>query len=154
MKITIAFSKEKDPDFMSRQIMNRDKADFSHVLIIYDEKKIFHAVGEGVCVEGLDKFLETHEIPEKFEVELKVSRDYFIGFIEGSRGKEYSQSQIAAIATGKGEEINGDEKMICSELVGIVLTRMCGYELPGNQDSWRPIHCFNALKKGLQLETV
>lgn len=150
MKITVAFSKEKEPDFLSKQIMNRDKADYSHVLIIFDERKIFHAVGKGVCVEDLDEYLKDHELPEKFDIQLDVSRDYFIGFVEGAKGKEYSQSQIAAIASGKASEINGDEKMICSELVGIVLSRMAKYKLPGSQDTWRPIHCFKALKAGLE----
>lgn len=151
MKIKVAFSKEKDPDFVSQQIMNKDKTDYSHVLIIYDDSKIFHAVGEGVCTDTLCKFEDEHELPFIFEIDLLVSRDYFLGFIDGSKGKEYSQSQIAAIASGKGGDINGDEKMICSELVGIVLTRMAGYKLKGSQDMWRPIDCFNALKSGLEL---
>lgn len=151
MKIKVAFSKEKDPDFVSQQIMKKDNTDYSHVLIIYDDSKIFHAVGEGVCTDDLCKFEDEHELPFIFEIDLSVTRDYFLGFVDGSKGKEYSQSQIAAIASGKGGHMNGDEKMICSELVGIVLTRMAGYKIKGNQDMWRPIDCFNALKSGLEL---
>lgn len=81
-----------------------------------------------------------------------MSRDYFLGFIDGANGKEYSQSQISAIASGKSRELNGDEKMICSELVGIVLTKMAGYKLDGHQDYWRPVHCFNVLKNKLELK--
>lgn len=146
MKIKVVFSAEKEPDFMSRQIMNRDKVNYSHALIVFDGNKIFHAVGEGVCIEDAQKFFETHIAAHSFDLELKVSRDYFLGFVRGMKGKEYSQAQIAAIATGKGDSVNGDEKMICSELVGLVLTEMAGLIIPGHQDSWRPIHCYNALK--------
>lgn len=149
MNIQVMFTRENDPDTMSSAIMMRDKANFSHVLIVFvddnGKNQIFHAVGKGVCVEDYDKYFETHSAPEIFDVELNVSRDYFMGFVRGMKGKEYSQSQLAAIAFGKTED-NGDEKMICSELVGIVLTEMAGKKIPGKQDSWRPIHCLKALK--------
>jgi hypothetical protein len=145
MNILIQFTAELEPDFVSRQIMSKDKVEFSHVLVKFEEDNIFHAVGEGVCVEKASEYFKTHKVMFSFPVQLKVSRDYFLGFVEGSKGKEYSQSQIAAIASG-GIAENGNEKMICSELVGIILTKMAHYSLPGSQDSWRPIHCFRALK--------
>lgn len=147
MKINVLFSAEKNPDFTSSQIMKKLGTKFSHVLIQYKEDTIFHAIGKGVCTENLTAFLSEHDIVEKFEVELKVSADYFDGFVAGSHGKEYSQSQIAALGVGKGAE-NGDEKMICSELVGIVLTRMADYHIPGHQDSWTPKDCLISLKAG------
>lgn len=143
MKIKVVATREKEPDFVSRQIMAKDSVQYSHVLIAFDDK-IFHAIGKGVCVQDAAPYFESHEAVESFDLELEVSRDYFMGFVRGSCGKEYSQSQIAALAIGRVEN-NGDEKMICSELVGLVMN-MGGIKLSGDQDSWRPIHCIEALR--------
>jgi hypothetical protein len=148
MTIKICFVAENEPDFVSSQIMKKMNTDYSHVLIVYDEDStIFHAVGEGVCTEPAIEFFKSHKVIHQFEVELSCSRDFFLGFVAGSNGKEYSQSQIAALGTGK-VATNNDEKMICSELVGIVLTRMANYLIPGHQDSWTPLDCLNSLKAG------
>lgn len=148
MEIKVIFSAEVNPDFMSKQIMNKFKTPYSHVLIQHEEGKIFHAVGKGVCVEDADPFFKDHIAVATFLVKLDVSRDFFYGFVMGANGKEYSQSQIAALASGKGTE-NGDEKMICSELVGIILTKMGKYKISGHQDSWTPLDCHKVLEKGL-----
>lgn len=149
MNISVAFSKEINPDFVSRAIMFKDGVDYSHVLIIFEDQDgkstIFHSVGEGVCLASLSEFMEHHELPHVFNVELTCHAEYFYGYVRGSLGKDYAESQVAAIALGL-EADNGDSKMICSELVGIVLTEMCGKTIPGDQDIWRPVHCFNALK--------
>lgn len=150
-KIKVIFTREKDPDFISKKIMEKDGTNYSHVLIDYDEngeRKIFHAVGEGVCIYAENKYKDyykSHIKAHEYEIELKVSKDFFLGYVEGSCGKEYSQSQIAAIAVG-GILENGDEAMICSELAGLVIRDLCGIELKGKQDGWRPIHCFRALE--------
>lgn len=149
MKLQVVFSAEKEPDFVSKTIMERDKVSYSHVLILIDGKTIFHATGEGVHTEDADKYFQTHIAVHTFDIKLLVMDQYFQGFVRGAKGKEYSQSQLAAIAVGRDDQLNGDEKMICSELVGLVLTEMCGYKLSGNQDYWRPIHCYNALKEGI-----
>jgi len=148
MNIQVIFTRENEPDFVSKAIMARDKADFSHVLILYrdhDRKlKVFHAVGAGVGVYCPKEFFQDHIKVHSFDVKLRVSRDYFYGYIRGSKGKDYAESQIAAIAVGQ-EADNDDEKMICSELVGLVLTEMCGVPIEGDQDTWCPSHCFKAL---------
>lgn len=148
-QIKVVFTRETNPDFLSTQIMNKDKTDYSHVLVLFHDdnniEKIFHAVGEGVCVEDSEPYFKTHIKAHVFEIDLDVTKDYFLGFVRGSNGKEYSQSQIASMAVGKTEK-NGDEKMICSELVGIILHEMSQYKMHGHQDSWRPVHCFDVLK--------
>jgi hypothetical protein len=147
MKIKVLFVAETHPDFISRKIMNKMNTHYSHVLIVFDETEVFHAVGKGVCLDNFSEYIKDHVIAEAFNVELKVSREYFLGFVEGSQGKDYSQSQIVGIAGGK-EIHNGDGKMICSELVGVVLTRMAGYHIPGCQDTWTPFDCYTSLKSG------
>jgi len=157
MNIKVVFVAENDPDFVSQKIMDKDNTNYSHVLIEYtepgdneyktDTTKIFHAVGEGVCiVEGHERinFWLNHIRAHEFEVDLKCHYEYFLGYVRGSLGKQYALSQIAGIAVGI-EADNDDAKMICSELVGIVITEMAGYEIPGDQDMWRPIHVYDAL---------
>lgn len=158
MDIRICFVAEKEPDIISSIIQKRYDTEYSHILILfrYDksdlEEKIFHAVGEGVCVEHLPSYLIDHKITHSYDVPLVTSHDFFLGYVRGSLGKDYSQAQIAAIALG-AEADNDDERMICSELVGLVMTEQCGIHLEGDQDTWTPLDCKKALDKHFKKET-
>lgn len=154
--IKVKFVAEKHPDFVSRLIMDKYKTNYSHVLIEYEDNgvpHIFHATGRGVHImKGCEllKYHHSHNVVSFEDIRLDVSKDFFLGFVKGSSGKEYSQSQIAAIATG-GVQENGDEKMICSELVGVVLRDMSPVKIAGKQDGWTPYDIRRALDNHLNL---
>jgi len=149
MEITVLFTTENKPDFVSRLIMRHDDVDYSHTLMRYIDRdgtmQIFQATAEfGVHKIASSEYFETHKIIHGKTVKLTVDAEYFYGFVEGSLGKKYAYRQVAGMIFGK-ESDNNDEKMICSEIVGIVLTEMAGLKIKGDQDIWRPIHCFKAV---------
>src|SRR3990167_10523314 len=97
MKIRIAVVREVDPDNKSEIIMEVIDADFSHILIIYEEghrDMVFHATKKGVHKLELTEYLKDHIIVKEKTVELLKSRDYFLGYVKGSNGKEYGTEQL------------------------------------------------------------
>lgn len=126
--ITVAVSAEIKPDFVSRMIMWFTKATFSHIMII-DKGEIVHSVGEGNSKADLNKYLETHKLQAK-RIRLKKPYDYFRGYVDGSQGKEYSESQYWGFLFKPLRKFfrNGNEKEICSEYVARCLNHCCGYD--------------------------
>lgn len=152
-QVRVCFTAEKEPDFLSKKIMEKYGTDYSHVLIQFmdesDGMVVFHATGEGVHTlrnSQVVDYFDTRKIVALGDITLKVSRDFFLGYVKGACGKEYSQSQIAAIAAGRIQK-NGDEKMICSEVVGLVIRDLAGIPLSGDQDGWTPYDIAKALDK-------
>lgn len=150
-QVRVCFTAENDPDFVSKMIMEKYGTNYSHVLITFlnedRDQVIFHATGDGVHTlagQKLMNYFSTHRVVDTAIVDLQVSREFFSGYVKGASGKEYSQSQIAAIAAGRIQR-NGDEKMICSELVGLVIRDLAGIPLPGDQDGWTPYDIHVAL---------
>ncbi len=140
--IEICWVKEKEPDFVSRMIMKFQKTTYSHVLIRFKDRhgidSIFHATGKGVNIGKYKPFMETHLLCYAITVKLKVTEQFFWGYISGSEGKAYSQWQLLRIATGTSFFTNGKEKRICSETVGAVLHNYSKYKLEGDPDLWTP----------------
>lgn len=142
-QVEIAFTREIEPDFVSKEIMKFLKTDYSHVFFIY-KGTIFHAVGKGVSLVPLDEYLKTHLIVARKEVTLDVSEDRFLGYMDGAKDKEYSSSQYLGIVSRALKKLgrNGGEKMICSELVAVVLALYAGYKLTKEADFITPKDVF------------
>jgi hypothetical protein len=145
-KVTVAFTREINPDFVSKRIMDFLKTDYSHVFFIHNGT-IFHAVGEGVTEVPLAEYLKTHVIVAQKEVSLNVSDDRFLGYMDGAKDKEYSSSQYLGIISGALKRFgrNGGEKMICSELVAVVLSLYAGVKLPKESDFITPKDVFQLI---------
>lgn len=143
----VAFTREIKPDFISNCIMKFLATNYSHVFFIHDGQ-IFHATGEGVNQVTLSDYLKTHQIVAEFEVSLAMTPSEFVMFMEGSKGKEYSSSQYLGFIFPflKRFTRNGNEKMICSELVAAVLEKNGGYKLPKEADFMSPKDVYDLLK--------
>ena len=143
----IGASAEINPDFMSRMIMKFTKCKFSH-LFIHDEETIYHSVDDGVGTEDYEEFLKTHHVWSK-PIELKVSYDYFRGYMKGTEGIGYSQSQYFGFILRRGffRKLfrNGKSKVICSEYVANTLNDCFGYRI-ANTDWVEPKDVFNLVK--------
>jgi len=119
MKIQIFGSKEKDPDTLSKLIMEKLDCGWSHNGIIFGDK-IYHAVGKGVCTVSQEEFLEKREYAVLIDItdKVKKSHDALLGFLEGRLGTEYSSSQYLGFIFPELQKHikNGSEKVVCSEL--------------------------------------
>lgn len=151
MKIHVEFTAEENPDLKSAAIMKFMKTPFSHVLIRYadqfGEEKLFHATSPCVCVQKTLDYMPGHKVAASFEITLDCSPDRFFGFVEGSCGKEYSQSQLLAIVSRTRLADNGSEKMICSELVADVLKRFSSVPISGVIDRITPGDLYQILRR-------
>lgn len=144
--INVVFTREKKPDFVSYLIMKFLRTEYSHVFFELDSQ-IFHATGKGVHQAPFSEYMNTHVVTEKFTVSLSCSEKEFLMFMEGAKGKEYSQSQYLGFFGKFMQRFvkNGDEKMICSELVAIVLQRWGGFKLPKDADFMSPKDVYQLL---------
>jgi hypothetical protein len=115
---------EKDPDWISRMIMKREKVPYSHIAIEF-EGDIYHAVGEGVCVDNYKEYMEAHTEQGRKVVQLKCIKATFLGYIEGSKGKDYSETQWIGFMFPWFRRWFDDNKseVICSEFVARILAR-------------------------------
>lgn len=122
MRIEVAVSAEKEPDFVSRQIMKYMGAPYSHIFFIHKGKHI-GVDGKGVNVVDMDFFLKDHMIMGSEFIDLEWSEEYFLGWVEGNKGKEYSESQyLGFIFDGvKSLFSDGSKELICSEFVARAL---------------------------------
>lgn len=122
MKVKIAFTREAEPDLVSKGIMKYMGTNYSHVFFILNDI-IYHAVGEGVTAVPLQDYLKDHVIVAEKEVNLYMTEGEFVTYMRGARGKEYSNSQYLGFIFKSLKKFfrNKDEKMICSELVATVL---------------------------------
>lgn len=147
--IDVLWVYEKTPDFVSRMVMKMDKAPFSHVMVQFKDRfgvpSIYHATGEGVNIIPLKGYMATHGVYGRMKVQLKMTKEFFWGYISGSDGKEYSHWQLVRIATGVKMFKNGKQKMICSETVGELLHFYSSWKLSGERDLWTPKYLYNVL---------
>ena len=122
MKIKVCFTSEKKPDFTSRMIMKIMRTSYSHVFFVH-KGNIYHSVGEGVCVEPYEKYLESHDLVEEFDVDLVCTEEVFEAFMDGEKEKEYSMSQYLGFVIPFMQKYvdNNNAKRICSELVAVAL---------------------------------
>ena len=147
MKISVGFTAELKPDFISRSIMKFLKTDYSHVFLIHDGI-IYHSDGRGVNKIHLEYYKKTHKLVYEFPLEISLTEKEFEAYMKGAQGKEYSESQYLGFLFDfmKKWVRNGEEKMICSELVAQVLQDFGGFTLPKEADFMSPKDVYNLLK--------
>ncbi len=154
IKVEIVWFMNLEAEWSSKLIMKSMKKNYSHVAIIgtalNGKKYVCHAVDQGVCYEDLNEYLKTHQVVRSKMVNLNCSQEVLEAYIQGEAGKEYSDTQLIAIAlfakpnTRVGKWIrtklaNGDSKRICSEFVAAVLRHYCTeYTMPEDLDYVTP----------------
>lgn len=127
-KFEVFVSREKEPDFVSKMIMKKIGANYSHIGLLIDGHSIYHATGKGFHLQLLSDFEQKKLIVDKIEVSV-LNADYALGYLHGNIGKEYSQSQYLGFLLPWLTSLvdNGDEKLICSESV-INFLKHCVYD--------------------------
>ena len=119
------------------------KTEYSHILII-DNDLVYQASNGDVNCMHIDVFLENNNIIDVLEVE-----DHLVDmdFVKKQLGRKYAFLQLANIATRyllgiKLSKNDGNQKFICSELVGKAL------HLDWVNDQTNPRQVFEYLKNG------
>lgn len=121
MKFEILAVGELEPDFASRQIQRFLKTDYSHCVILVDERWCYHATAKGFHMIPLTALLPGHAIRARFAFELEVGPTQFaLGWLQGALGHEYSQSQYLGFLFPflRRFVANGNSKTVCSEAAG------------------------------------
>ncbi len=149
MKFEIIVSREKKPDFWSRQIMKALKTDYSHAAIVVDRMWLYQSTHEGFHRVSLGKFLETHDIWLK--PVWVTNGDYALGWLDGCIGTEYGLAQYGGfILPWLGKLFkNGRAKQTCSEAVADFLVDCCRDGTvfkQGENDFITPKHVWESLK--------
>lgn len=151
IEVFVDFWAEKKPDTFSAAIMRFFECDYSHVSFRYmnraGEWRVFHATTPVVCDEPFEPLLQDHILRHSFKVELPCDPEFFFGYVAGADGKEYSTSQCAQLLMGERRELNGNSKLICSELVGRKLALHGVIPMSATPDAWTPPDILAALKK-------
>lgn len=78
---------------------------------------------------------------------LNCSTDMLAGYLEGERGKEYGNVQIAGFVVPFMQKLvgNGNGKRVCSEFMGQIVHKF--YKpIPGDPDYWTPKYLEKVLK--------
>ena len=128
--ITIGFSRPKGkicPCFSWGIRLFQGWTPYSHVYIKINSKSldrdlIYQASGTQVNFMGSELFYGHVHVFEEFEIQIK-DEDYIemMKFCIDNAGKPYSARDILAILFSSEKLLDGREKFICSELVGIIL---------------------------------
>ena len=147
MKINVCMVAETKPDFVSRQIMERIGAPYSHAAIIYKDL-VYHCIERGVCVQNLADGLHHSKIVVSKEVELNCTEDAFFAFMQGALDKDYSELQLVGFIFPKMAKYvaDGRSELICSEFVAWVLVELAGYKFSEELDFVDPRELFESLK--------
>ncbi len=121
MKFSILAVGEIDPDFVSRRIQRFMGTDYSHCVILMDDKWCYHATAEGFNMRPISTLLPDHIIRQRFDFELDAINSMFAaGWLQGALGHEYSQSQYLGFLFPFLQRFvaNGNSKTVCSEAAG------------------------------------
>lgn len=153
-KIKVIWVAETNVDLGSRLIMWFQGTPYSHVGLVYLKTgKLWHAIPPMVTEDDLEEYMKDHKIVLEKEVELDCTEEAFEAYLEGERGKKYSNRQLVRIALrkpmellGLAKDINGNAERICSEFIGWPLFLYSIYKLSGNRDYWTP-ECLAILMK-------
>ena len=155
-KIYIGLSSPKKFKIGSALIKWGERTPYSHVYIRRKSNRIgeyiYQASGAGgVNFMGIDIFLHENEIIEEYEFEVQDIIPLLRFFISNA-GRKYSFKQIWVLTkiiffqdklgikyNPKEDEIDGNDKFICSELGAIILTQFIGIpDIPQAQDLITP----------------
>lgn len=148
MKIYYASSAEINPDWKSKDIMHFLGCNWSHVLHIIEpdngEAYIWHSTGEGVNRMLLNQFLKTHVLIHKFDVTDRITShiERFLGYLEGSNGKDYSETQYAGFIPAvesiknwfKSKVDDNESELICSEFTARTANLYTNLVIKGDED--------------------
>ena len=135
MKFRIFVSREIKPDLMSRLIMWKFKADYSHIGMIVEDGEtdpfIWHSVGKGFSTASLPHFMQDHTIESVDITEYIKDKNYALGYLQGRIGVEYSQSQYLGFILPWTRWLvrNKEGKGICSEEVARFLYHCCKHHV-------------------------
>ncbi len=161
-KIIIGFSRPKGvtcPCFSWAIRAYQGWTDYSHCYIKFHSKSldrdiVYQASGLQVNFIG-NLFFEDHvHVIKEFEIEI-TDKDYrkIMQLSVDNAGKPYSLMQILGMLYaeifGTMPEVfkDGDQKYICSELVGEILVKYCNYEFDKDLETLSPKDIFDALSK-------
>lgn len=161
MLIYAEYTREFKPSLFGKAIVYFTGFPASHARLRFigsdGRMKLFHAVEEGCIVEDCE--IGSEIIVASFPCKLTCSLDHFEGIIYGMRGKKYSWLQCALMGAGIFPKtiINAHNRMVCSELQGVILRDYFGVKLPENQDQWTPKTIYvnlvnHFLERGLHYE--
>lgn len=151
-KFFIFGSVELEPDFLSKSIMQKIGADFSHVGIIEvghdDIERIFHATGEGFNQKLVSEFLIDHVFIHKIEVPVE-NPGFASGWLRGNIGKDYSESQFAGFIKERFKKLvsDGKRELICSEATTRFLMECSTLQYDENPDFVDPKQAIELAKK-------
>lgn len=123
MRFWIFGSAEIKPDTVSKGIMAFTHSDMSHAGVIYQRspfgpEMIVDSTGKGVTDHPLSDFLKTHRLVHRIDITQYVSSfHYALGWLEGNKGKEYSEAQYVGFVAGFMKRFvrDGESEMVCSE---------------------------------------
>jgi hypothetical protein len=143
-------SYEPKPDWRSAGIMFATKCKFSHVGIIENGSKIFHATRFGFGEETVEEFELTHKYAHRWE--LHVPDPIFAsGWLRGNVGKDYSESQFVGflfkIPFIRKLFSDGRSELICSEAAIRFGIECCGLRFDGNPDFVSPEESVEIMKQ-------
>ena len=118
MVFEVFCSAETKPDWQPRAIMKVLKCNYSHVGFLVNGVQIFHSTGEGVNEKYVDSFLTDHVFIERLDItKYVINPQFFLGWLKGNIGKDYSESQYLGFINKNWRKISSDgrSEMICSE---------------------------------------
>lgn len=113
---------------------------------------VFHATGEGVNKQDAVEFFKHHDSGAYKQIKLNCTADEFLGYVDGSCGKDYAESQfLGFIFPYKWiQKIVGDggKEIICSELVAMVLDKFKKQiKFDKSFEFLKPEECFKIIKE-------
>lgn len=161
MLVYAEFTREFKPSLFGRAIVYFTDFPASHARLRFvgsdGKMKLFHAVEEGCVVENYEVGSEV--VVASFPCNLKCSLDLFEGIIYGMKGKRYSWLQcfFMGLKIFPKTIVNAHNRMVCSELQGVILRDFFDVAIPGHQDQWTPRMNYVALthhflERGLHFE--
>lgn len=123
---------EIDPDWATRLLMWWSKVPYSHIAIEF-EGDIYHAVGEGVSVHNYKEYMESHREMGRKRIMLKCTKATFLAYVEGAKGKDYSETQLIGFIFPWWRRFfsDGKREVICSEFVSRILARYTDIDYTG-----------------------
>lgn len=152
--ITIGFSRPKGnicPCFSWGIRLFQGWTPYSHVYVkikskSFDRELIYQASGTQVNFMGSKLFYERVHMFNEFKLQIK-DEDYIemMRFCIDNAGKPYSMMDIFAILFKNEKLLDGREKFICSELVGIILKNYAKIPINKKTGMLTPKNIYNLL---------
>ena len=164
MKYYLACLKNKDPNaIVARAIMKEENLPFNHVEIIaeYDEFcSIYFGAVHPVSRWASESLIkQKYEIIEKIPLKITLPEEEAFKFLMSLIGKPYSQMQLIIIYMKihfnkifgwlPYVKLNLDAALICTELAGIFMQKVCEYKIDISTETLRLKEVVDIAKKAL-----